>query len=329
MNKIRIGVLGVSNHLIKRIILPLSSLNNGYIYGIASRDVNKAKLLSEQFGIEKYYNSYEQLIEDNNIDAVYIPLPNHLHLEWIKKAANKGKHILCEKPITLNEKEAHEALEIANQNNVLLQEAFMYKYHPQWIHSINIVKTNQIGQIKYIHTSFAYNNPNPENIRNIKDFGGGAIMDIGCYAISLSRFMLQKEPSQVLSLIQNHDNFNTDTLTTCILDFNGTHSVFTVSTLTEPNQSVNIVATGGTIKIHVPFNSYVDTKSVITISTPQGSRDIEFEACDQYGLMFEDFCDRILNKKIDNTGFQDAINNMSIIDAVFNSGKMNTWVGIK
>ncbi len=328
MDKIKIGILGVSNHLIKRIVLPLTNLSNAKIYAIASRSENKAKQFAEQFGIEKFYSSYTDLLRDKAIDAVYIPLPNHLHYKWIKEAAQHGKHILCEKPISLNKNEASEALKYANDNNVLIQEAFMYKYHPQWIHALNLIKTNQLGQVKYIHTTFAYNNPNPENIRNIKEYGGGAIMDIGCYAISLSRFLLQKEPTRVLSLMQYHNDFKTDTLSTGILDFEGIHSVFTVSTLTEANQSVEIVATGGTIKIHVPFNTYVDTKSVITVSTPQGERNIKFDICDQYGLMFYDFCNKILNKVNNNDHFTDAINNMKVIDSLFKSSETNTWVQI-
>ncbi len=328
MKKIKIGVLGVSNHFIKRIILPLKELSNGCINAVASRDINKAEQIAKEFEIEKFYGTYKALLDDKDIDAIYIPLPNHLHLKWIKEAANKGKHIICEKPITLNKKEALEALKCAKDNNIYIQEAFMYKYHPQWIHALNLIKTNQLGQVKYIHTTFAYNNPNPENIRNIKEYGGGALMDIGCYAVSLSRFILQKEPLRVISLMQHHDSFKTDYLTTGILDFDGIHSVFTVSTLTEANQSVEIVARAGTIKIQIPFNTYIDTKAKITVFTPQGSRDIEFDICDQYGLMFKDFCNNILENNFGIDNFQDAINNMTVIDALFSSCQNNSWIGI-
>ena len=328
MEKIKIGVLGVSNHLLKRIILPLNNIDNGCLYAIASRNIKTSEIFAKQFGISKFYGSYDELLDDPDINAVYIPLPNHLHLKWIKKAALKGKHIICEKPITLDSSEAKEALNYANSNNVLLQEAFMYKHHPQWIHALNIVRTNQLGKVKYIRTSFAYNNPNPKNIRNIKEYGGGAIMDIGCYAISLSRFILQQEPTQVMALMEQDDSFKTDTLSTAILDFNGVHSLFSVSTLAEANQSVEIVATDGIIKIHVPFNTYVDTKSKITISTAQGSRDVEFDVCDHYGLMFESFCNRIIENNIENTGVQDAINNMIVIDALVKSSESKSWVQI-
>ncbi|MCW3785120.1 Gfo/Idh/MocA family protein [Plebeiibacterium sediminum] len=328
MKKINIGVLGVSNHLLKRIILPLNNISNGCIYAIASRNEDNAAQFAKKFNIPKFYGSYEALLNDPVINAVYIPLPNHLHLKWIKEAALKGKHIICEKPITLNEDEAKQALTYANNNKVLLQEAFMYKFHPQWIHALNLIRTNQLGQVKYIRTSFAYNNPNPNNIRNIKEFGGGAIMDIGCYAISLSRYILQQEPSQVMALMQHHESFKTDTLSTAILDFNGIHSLFTVSTLTEANQSVEIVATDGIINIHIPFNTYVDTKSKITISTAQGSRDVEFNVCDQYGLMFENFCSKIIENETENTEVKDAINNMKVIDALFKSSETKSWVQI-
>ncbi len=328
MEKIKIGVLGVSNHLLKRIILPLNNIANGCIYAIASRNEENSEQFAKQFGIPKFYGSYDALLDDPDINAVYIPLPNHLHLNWIKEAALRGKHIICEKPITLDASEAVKALNYANSNNVLLQEAFMYKHHPQWIHAFNIVRTNQIGQVKYIRTSFAYNNPNPKNIRNIKEYGGGALMDIGCYAISLSRLIIQQEPTQVIALMEQDNSFKTDVLSTAILDFNGIHSLFTVSTLAEANQSVEIVATDGIIKIHVPFNTYVDTKSKITISTAQGSRDIDFDVCDHYGLMFENFCNRIIENKLDNTEVQDTINNMKVIDALVKSSESKSWVQI-
>ncbi|MCW3806430.1 Gfo/Idh/MocA family protein [Plebeiibacterium marinum] len=325
MTKIKIGVLGVSNHLIKRIILPLKQTYNCEIYGIASRSPEKADELAKKFHINKKYDSYSELLSDEEIDAVYIPLPNHLHLKWIKEAAQHGKHILCEKPLTLNAEEAKEAEEYARLNKVVLCEAFMYKYHPLWIHAQNLIKTSQLGKIMYIRTSFAYNNPNPENIRNIKEYGGGALMDIGCYAISAARFLTSKEPIRVISLMQENKTSKTDILTSGILDFDGIHSSFTVSTLSEPNQTVEIVATAGSIKIHVPFNTYVDTKSSITVSSPQGTREIEFDICDQYGLMFEAFSEKVKNNDIENNSLLDTLNNMKVIDAIFKSAKSNSW----
>ncbi len=328
MSRINFGVLGVSNHLIKRIVLPLKSTTNCKIIGIASRDNKKALDFANSFNIEKAYSSYQDLLDDPDIHAVYIPLPNHMHLEWVKKAANAGKHILCEKPIALNEKEALECIQAANTCRVNLMETFMYKFHPQWIHARNIIRTNQIGSIQSIQTSFAYHNPAPNNIRNIKEFGGGALMDIGCYAISISRFLLDKEPIRVCSLQDIHNDFQTDSLTSAMMDFNGCHSTFTVSTLSHPNQNVTIIGSAGSIKIDVPFNTYVDTPSSILISTAQGDRTITFDICDQYGLMFEAFADSIINKKQNPYSPIDAQKNMKVIDAIFKSSNTKDWVKI-
>ncbi len=325
MSIIKFGVLGVSNHLLKRIIIPLKSTKNCTIHGIASRDSEKGEKFAKDFGIEKYYKCYEDLINDPDIDAVYIPLPNHLHSQWIVKAANSGKNILCEKPIALTASEAQMCFKQANEKNVLLMEAFMYQFHPQWLHVKNIIKTNQIGKIQHINTSFSYNNPDPDNIRNIKEFGGGALMDIGCYAISVPRFLLEKEPVKVVSLFRQHKTFKTDVLTSAILDFEDAIVNFTVSTLSEANQCVEIHGTAGVIKVQIPFNTYVDTKSKITISTPQGTRDIVFDVCDQYGLMFDFFSEAIIHKRKSPISEDQSIGNMRAIDAIFKSAKSKQW----
>ncbi|WP_066630216.1 Gfo/Idh/MocA family protein [Labilibacter marinus] len=325
MKKLKVGVLSTSNHLVKRIVLPLQNTKNCEIYAIASRDIKKAQQFAEDFNIQIVHESYQNIIDDPSVDIVYIPLPNHLHLEWVKKAANAGKHILCEKPIALNTEEAIKCFDVAKKNNVLLMEAFMYKFHPQWQHAKNTVKTKQIGDITYIRSSFAYSNPSPSNIRNIKGFGGGALMDIGCYAISVPRFILDMEPQKVISLQQTHQEFNTDFLSSGILDFNGIHASYTVGTLSQPNQSVEIIGTGGSIKIEIPFNTYVDTKAVIEISTPQGLRNVVFDAEDQYGLMFDAFAEAIINKGNSPINIEDAINNMKVIDAVSLSATSQQW----
>ncbi len=325
MDKIKFGVLGVSNHLLKRIILPLQQTQYSSIYGIASRDKTKAQSFAKEFGIEKCFDSYETLLADKNINAVYIPLPNHMHKEWVIKAARAGKHVLCEKPLTLNASEAKEILKVEQETGVNIMEAFMYPFHPQWEHTLNIIRTNQIGKIQYIHTSFSYNNPASGNIRNIKEYGGGGLMDIGCYAISASRFLFQQEPERVISLCKSHPTFHTDVLSSAMLDFNGAHATFTVSTLSHANQSVEIVGTGGKINIHIPFNTYVDTKATITVSTPQGDRDIEFEACDQYGLMFDTFSKAILQQEKSPHSISNTINNMKVIDAIFKSNTTQMW----
>jgi predicted dehydrogenase len=326
MKKIRIGVLGVSNHLLKRIVLPLKNTSNCYIYGIASRDKYKALSFAKEFDIEKIYESYESLLKDPNIDVVYIPLPNHMHKEWIIKVAKAGKNILCEKPLCLNRDEVINCKEVMLESKVQVMEAFMYQFHPLWIQVQNIIRTNQIGAIQYIHTSFAYNNPNEKNIRNIKEFGGGALMDIGCYAVSVPRFLLQKEPQKVVSIMKEHPVFKTDMLSSAILDFGNTVSTFTVSTASENNQSVEIIGNAGRISIPSPFNTYVDTPSQITISTQQGTRVIDFPVCDQYGLMFESFSKAILENSNVPIPIDDSLRNLKVLDAIITSSKTKNWV---
>lgn len=318
-------VLGVSNHLTKRIVLPLQNTTHCELYAIASRNAKKADLFAKEFGIPKVHNSYEHLLQDPDIDFVYIPLPNHLHLEWIKKAAMAKKHILCEKPLALNAKEAQECADLASKQDVKLMESFMYKFHPLWIHAKNTIRTNQLGKLMYINASFAYNNPAPDNIRNKKDFGGGALMDIGCYAISASRFIIGKEPSQVISIHEKHAEFGTDVLSSAILDFKGTHACYTVSTLSHANQFVEIIGSAGRIRIEIPFNTYVDTRAAITISTGQGERTVTFDVCDQYGLMFDAFAKSIMDAKTSPVEPEDAVYNMKVIDAVFKSSETHHW----
>jgi predicted dehydrogenase len=328
MKKIKMGVLGVSNHLIKRIILPLQQLSNCTIVAIASRESDKASQLAGEYNIPVVCKSYNDLLANAEVDAVYIPLPNHLHAEWAIKAMEAGKPVLCEKPLGMDVSEAKKMSLVSQKSGIPLMEGFMYKYHPLWKHVKNIVKTGQIGSIVYIHTSFSYNNPSPSNIRNIKEFGGGGLMDIGCYAVSVPRFITGLEPVKVMSLISEHPEFGTDMHTSGILDFGISRASFHVSTASEPFQKVDIVGSSGSITIHIPFNTYVDVPSSINVSTNQGSRNVEFPVCDPYGLMFEEFSYALLNKRPMTITILDAINNMVVIDALRTSAVSGAWVKI-
>ncbi len=329
MDKIRFGVIGVSNHFIKRIILPLQDTSYCQIYAVASRSEDKVCDLVKDYGIEKYYINYEDLLDDESVDAVYIPLPNHMHYKWIKKALKKKKHVLCEKPMTLTKEESQECFLLAKENDLFLMEGFMYRFHPQWKYVRDIIKTNQIGKVNYIQTSFAYNNPNPANIRNIKEYGGGALMDIGCYALSCASFLLNKAPKSLMALMKYHEEFKTDYLTSAVLDYGETIVNFSVSTLCEPNQSVKIIGSAGVIEIEVPFNAYVDTKNKVLISTSMGAREVLFDICDQYGLMFDAFSKRILGVDADELlCADDTILNMILLEKVAESAQNRGWVNL-
>jgi len=325
MKKLKLGVLGVSNHFIKRIVIPANQLSNVELVAVASRSKSKANDCAQSFNIPHAFENYQSLLNSTSIDAVYIPLPNHLHAEWILKAADAGKHVLCEKPLSMNADEAQYVVEYCQKKGVCLMEAFMYKHHPQWQTALDIIRTNNIGKVNYIHTSFSYNNPSPTNIRNIKEYGGGGLRDIGCYAISVARFLMRKEPIQVISQLNMHSQFETDALSTAILDFGNSKATFTVSTNSSPFQRVDIIGSAGHISILLPFNTYSDTSAKINVVTAIGQREILFEPVDQYGLMISHFADTILNKKPISNLEDDAILNQKVMDAIIKSNKSGHW----
>ena len=329
MEKIKLGVMGVSGHFIKRVLIPLKNSSLIDVYAIASRSKEKVKEAAEKYGIGTYYSSYEELLEDDYIKMVYIPLPNDMHAEWIKKAADRGKHIICEKPIAMNAGEAKEAIDYAKSKNVLITEAFMYKFHPQWERVSELVDVGEIGKITLVNTVFSYSNTDPKNIRNIKNAGGGALMDIGCYAISTPRFIYKKEPIRVISLINNDKNFGTDILASAILDFGYERATFTVSTQSYPHQRVEIFGTGGIITVNIPFNTFPDVPAKVTIKTDVGIREFLTPPTDHYQMEFEHFARAIINGEPLKNPPEDAINNMKVIDALFKSGETSSWVEIK
>ena len=325
MKKIRFGVLGVSNHFYKRIVLPLQKAKNCEVVAMASRNPIKSKEAAQEFDIPIFALSYDELISSDEVDAIYIPLPNHLHSEWTIKALEAGKPVLCEKPLAMDAQEAKQMADLSIKLGVPLMEGFMYRFHPLWQHIRNIIRTNQIGQINAIHTIFSYNNPSPTNIRNIKEYGGGALMDIGCYAISVPRFLLGREPKKVMATMVKHPEFKTDMHTSALLDFGDVNASFFVSTGSEAFQKVEIIGSAGTITVPIPFNTYVDTPSTITVNTGQGERKVEFPTCDPYGIMFDAFSESLIEQKPVPVPIEDAIHNMKVVDAVVASAKSGTW----
>jgi len=330
MEKLRMGVLGGSTHYFKRIAVPLRESLWVDPYGIASRDGAKASALAKKWDFSKSYGSYEALLADKDIDFVYIPLPNHLHLEWIKKAADAGKPILCEKPLGLNAKEAVEAAEYCAKKKVPLMEAFMYRFHPQWRRAVELVQANELGRVMTTHGMFSYNNRDPQNIRNIADFGGGANLDIGCYAVSSARLLMEGEPLQVMATILRDREFKTDILVSGILDFGeGRRSTFTVGTQLFSMQRVDAFGTGGALSVEVPFNMYGDVPGRLHVVTDVGSRVVETEIVDQYLLEFDGFARSITEKIEVPTPVSDAIANMAVLDAIFASAESGNWVRVQ
>ncbi len=328
MKAVKWGILGVSKHFLTRVMTPMMKTASSDVYAIASRSGDKAQVAAEKHGIPVAYSSYEELLTDKNIEAVYIPLPNHLHLEWIRHAADAGKHILCEKPLTLNEEQTREAIDYCAAKDVLLMEAFMYRFHPQWQKAKELAHTGVLGKITAVQTYFGYNNPDPSNIRNKLDMGGGAIYDIGCYAVSAARHMFGSEPERVLSSIRRDKEFGTDMLTSSILDFGSGQSTFTITTRAFPCQKVDIIGTSGRIHIHVPFNVADDVPASITVVNSVGEREVLFDPIDQYGLQADAFSTAVRTGGDAPIPLSDALGNSRTLDALFRSEQSGGWESI-
>ncbi len=330
MDKVKMGVLGSSFHYFKRIAVPLRASLIVEPYAIASRDSVNAAKAAGQGGFSKAYGSYDALIADPDVHFVYIPLPNHMHLEWIKKCADAGKHILCEKPLGLNAAEAAEAAEYCEKKNVKLMEAFMYRFHPQWVRAKELMECYAVGTPQAVHCFFGYNNKDPKNIRNIAAYGGGAILDIGCYAVSSARFLFGREPERVVCQVQTDTTFGTDTLVSGILDFgSGARSTFTVATQVFSMQRVDVYGTGGSLTVETPFNMFGDVPGRLHIATDVGRRTVETEIVDQYLLEFDAFAMAIAEDKPVPTPVSDAIGNMAVLDALVRSADSGGWERVR
>jgi len=329
MNKIRWGVLSTAKIAITKVIPAMQASKYCQVTAIASRDLAKAQSAAERLHIAKAYGSYEELLADPDIDAVYIPLPNHLHVPWSIKALEAGKHVLCEKPIGLTSAEGQQLLNAAKEHPRLkVMEAFMYRHHPQWQRARQLIREGKIGELRTINSFFSYYNADPANIRNQAEIGGGGLMDIGCYPISLSRFIFGDEPERVLGIVEFDPVFKTDRLASGILDFGRGTSLFTCSTQLAPYQRVNIFGIEGRVEIEIPFNAPPDRPCRMWHQTRSGVEEIALEVCDQYAIQGDLFSQAILNEAEVPTPLEDAVANMRVIEAVFQSARDGTWVRI-
>ena len=330
MKKLKLGILGCSGHYALRIALPLKSSALVEPYAVASRNREKAGQYARAAGFSKAYGSYEALLADPEVDFVYIPLPNHLHLEYIKKAADAHKPVLCEKPVCLNAAEAADAAAYCRQKDILLMEAFMYRFHPQWIRTKEIVSVGEIGEVLTVHGHFSYTNKDTDNIRNKADLGGGGLYDIGCYAVSAARHLFGKEPLRAVCTLLRDPSFKTDILAAGILDFgNGRTSTFSISTQMYPYQRVTAVGVKGSLSLEIPFNMYSDVPGKVIVSGSIGQRVIETAAADQYLLEFNAFAEALMQKTETPTPVSDAIANMAVLDALFKSAETGSWEAVQ
>jgi predicted dehydrogenase len=328
VKKIRWGIISTAKIGTEKVIPAMQKGKLCEISAISSRHLQKAKAAADKLGIPKAYGSYEQVLNDPGIDAVYNPLPNDLHVMWTIKALEAGKHVLCEKPIGMNAEEAELLLSTSKKYpDLKVMEAFMYKFHPQWQKAKSIVKEGRIGEVKNIQSFFSYFNIDPNNIRNKIINGGGALMDIGCYCISFPRFILEKEPERVISTIHFDPEMKTDSLSSAILYFSyGITASFTCSTQLIHYQRANILGTEGRIEIEIPVNAPPDKPTRIWLFTKNKNEEIRFDPVDQYTSQGDAFSKSILDKTQVPIPLIDAVNNMKVIDAVFKSAETNNWV---
>jgi predicted dehydrogenase len=317
---VRWGVLSTAKIGTEKVIPAMQSARRCQVSAIASRSLTAAQAAAQRLGLPKAFGAYEELLEDPDVDAVYIPLPNHLHVPWSIKALEAGKHVLCEKPVGLSSAEGERLLDAARQHpNLKIMEAFMYRHHPQWQRARQMVTEGEIGELRTIQSFFSYYNTDPKNIRNIAEIGGGGLLDIGCYCISLSRFIFDAEPERVFAVIDHDPEFKTDRLSSGLLDFGPGTSVFTCSTQLVPYQRVNIFGTEGRIEIEIPFNAPPDRPCRMWHQKGAEVEEILVPTCDQYTIQAELFSEAVLNDSTVPTPLEDAVANMRVIEALIRS----------
>ncbi len=323
MRTVRWGVLSTADIGMSKVAPAIQRAANAEVVAIASRDAARSEAAAAQLGIPASYPSYEALLAADDLDAVYIPLPNDQHAEWTIKAAESGKHVLCEKPLALSAAQAQEMDAACAEAGVLLQEAFMYRHHPTWVEAVRLVRTGSIGELEGIQTWFSYHNDDPQNIRNRVEHGGGAVMDIGCYPINLSRMLFSAEPVAVTARVRRDPVMGVDTLTSGVLEFpGGGQSTFTVCIRCEDYQRVHIVGTSGRIEIEIPFNIPGDRPTRI-FRTAGGeppeepaTDTVTFPPANQYTIQAELFGRSIIAGTGVPVPASDAVANMAVIDAI-------------
>lgn len=327
MRKVKWGILSTAKIGTEKVIPAMQQGEFSEVVGIASRSLENAQVAARRLGIAKAYGSYEELLADSEIEAVYNPLPNHLHVPWSLKAIQAGKHLLCEKPIALTSQEGQKLVDAARANPQLkVMEAFMYRHHPQWRKAKELVVSGQIGELRSIQTAFSYYNADPANVRNQADIGGGGLMDIGCYAISLSRFIFDQEPQRVVGIVEFDPVFQIDRLASAIMDFGKGTATFTVGTQLVPYQRVNIFGTSGRVEIEIPFNAPPDRPCRMWRQRGDVVEEILLPVVDQYTIQGDLMSRAILEDTPAPTPIEDAVANMKVIEAIFESAKTGAWV---
>jgi predicted dehydrogenase len=327
---VRWGVLGAANIAIEKVIPAMMRSARSRVVAIASRSEAKAIGAAKRLGIPRAHGSYEALIADPEIEAIYNPLPNHLHVPWSIRAADAGKHVLCEKPVALSAAEATELRAVRDRTGVLIGEAFMVRTHPQWLEAHRIVNSGRIGELRLVSGHFSYFRRDANDIRSRPEFGGGALMDIGCYPITISRWMFGAEPVEVVAQVERDPDFGVDRLASALMRFPNGQATFACSGQLVPFQRMEIFGTRGRIEVEIPFNAPPDRSCRIFVDDGSAlgglaAETIEFPVVDQYTLQADQFSEAIRGKGSVPVSIDDAVANMAVIDALFRSADSGRW----
>ncbi len=326
MAAVRWGILSTADIARRKVIHGMRRAPRTEIVAIASRDGDRARAVADELGIPVAYPSYEQLLADPAVDAVYIPLPNHLHRRWAIEAAQAGKHVLCEKPLAMTSADARSMAEASQAAGVILVEAFMYRLHPSWKATIELVRSGRIGRLVAVQSWFSYYNDDPGNIRNIVDAGGGALYDIGCYCVNLSRTLFGDEPTRVAGSVIRDAATDTDVLTSAILEFGGGVATFTCSTRAEDDQRVDVYGTRGRISLGIPFNIPPDRPTQVFVTAggdpplAPATEVLDFPTADPYAVEFETFAAAVLDGHPVPYPPADAVANLEVMERILASG---------
>jgi predicted dehydrogenase len=328
--KLRFGVLSTANIGLKKVIPGMQLGEHATVAAIASRDLAKAREAAKALDIPTAYGSYEELLADPNIDAIYNPLPNQLHVPWTIKAAEAGKHVLCEKPLSMDAPEAKTLLEVRARTGVKISEAFMIHSFYQWLRLRELLKDGRVGELRSVTAFFSYFNTDPANIRNRVETGGGAVYDIGCYCIHSSRYAFGQEPVRVVATVDRDPQLGTDRLSSAILEFPTGHAIFTCSTQLIPYQRVHFLGTRGRIEIEIPFNAPIDRPTRLFVDSTgdlkgSGITSEIFPTADQYTMQGDAFAIAVRDDTEVPVTLEDSIGNMAVIDAIFRSAASGRW----
>ncbi|HQX81327.1 MAG TPA: Gfo/Idh/MocA family oxidoreductase [Vicinamibacterales bacterium] len=330
MKKIKWGVLSTAKIGVDKVIPAMQGGAYTEVVAIASREASSARAAATALGIPKSHGSYEALLADPDVDAIYNPLPNHLHVPWTTRAAEAGKHVLCEKPVGLSAGDAQALIGVRDRTGVVIQEAFMVRSAPQWVRALDVCRSGQLGDVRSYVGAFSYFNDDPTNIRNVAEWGGGGLMDIGCYLIMTSRMIFDEEPRRVMSLVERDPVSGVDTLASLMLDYPSGQAIGVCSTRLAPYQRVQVFGTRGRLEVEIPFNAppdrpcrlFVDSHGDLLGRTVET---LEIPACDQYRAQGDELSLAILESRAAPYPLEMSVKNMAVIDAAFRSATSGGW----